>query len=601
MQDFKFVKSKKDKIRLLTQILFFALYFLPQLLYAQITKVWALGDGEKVFRDDLMHPDKNNNSVWDGKTIRLKGLFNEVMAFQLILETGANAVKSVDVSIDNPINKLSGAAIGGSTLKYGPSGYIEIFTEHYLHVKDSTRPNWFYGSPASAPKKMTGWIPDALIPSDALPGAGGFPLDIAASQNKGFWIDIHLPRDQKKYQPGKYTGSVLVRNEGKLIKEIPLEVTLLPYYLPDENHTTIWVFSSDVQSYFPSLSKEQVDNMLKFEGHRHRVDLTGGFDVNTSAFNKDSMARYKKYLDGTGFTPANGYYGTGEGVGEKLFPIGMYGSKVLGDTKSAVQQQSNLWVNWFHKNAPAVKYFWYMIDEPRESSYDWIKERSGWIKSNPDSGKYLPTFTTTGYIKALSGIIDYWAAYDGVDLKVLPEIRKNGGDHWFYNGNRPRYGSFILEGAAIDMRINSWILYKYGISTHFIWHSTAWKHNSQGPKGSLHQNVYKSPLTFINDEMEFGNGDGILFYPGHSPFYPEEERGLNRVFPSIRLKNIRRGQQDAEIMWMAEQKVGKEKVIAIINKVIPKALSEVSMKDPVPWSEKGDDYDEIREELLKLL
>ncbi|MBA2562930.1 MAG: DUF4091 domain-containing protein, partial [Chitinophagaceae bacterium] len=341
--------------------------------------------------------------------------------------------------------------------------------------------------------------------------------------------------------------------------------------------------------------------ILKFEGHRHRIDLVGGYDVNRSAFHKDSMDQYKKYLDGTAFTPANGYYGNGEGVGEKLFPVGMYGSKVLGNTKSEVQQQANLWVNWFRKNAPTVKYFWYMIDEPRESSFDWIKERSGWIKSNPDSGKYLPTFTTTGYIKALAGIIDYWAAYDGVDLKVLPEIRKNGGDHWFYNGNRPRYGSFILEGAAIDMRINSWILYKYGISTHFLWHSTAWRHNSQGPKGSLHQNIYRSPLTFINDDMEFGNGDGILFYPGHMPFYPEEERGLNRVFPSIRLKNIRRGQQDAEIMWMAEQKAGKEKVIGIISKVIPKALSEVSMKDAVPWSEKGDDYDKIRDELIQLL
>jgi hypothetical protein len=85
------------------------------------------------------------------------------------------------------------------------------------------------------------------------------------------------------------------------------------------------------------------------------------------------------------------------------------------------------------------------------------------------------------------------------------------------------------------------------------------------------------------------------------PFYPEEDRGLNRILPSIRLKNLRRGQQDAAIMWMAEQKAGKEKVISIINKVVPKALSEVSMKDAVPWSERGSDYDKVREELLKLL
>jgi hypothetical protein len=574
---------------------------IPVTGFTQIKNIWALGDGEKVFRNDLEHPSKNGNLAWDGKVIRLKGLYNEVMAFQVIVETGDDSVKNVDLSLDLPVNKSSGKTIGGNTLKYGPDGTVEIFTEHYLNVKDSTHPNWFYGSPASAPKKMKGWIPDALIPSDALQGKGGLPINIGAAQNQGFWIDIHLPRDQKKYPAGLYEGRIQVLSDGQQVKEIPIEINVLPYYLPDENHTNIWAFSYDTHFYFPELSNEQIDKLLKFEAHRHRVDLAGGFDVNTTPFNTDKMNQYKKYLDGSGFTPANGYYGNGEGTGEKLFPVGMYGSKVLGETKSEVQQQSNLWVNWFRKNAPAVTYFWYMIDEPSESTFGWIKERSGWIKNNPDSGKYLPTFTTTGYIKALSGIIDYWAGYDGVDLKILPEVRKNGGDHWFYNGNRPRYGSVILEGAAVDMRINSWVLYKYGIKTHFIWHTTAWKHNSQGPKGSLHQNIYKTPLTFINNSMEFGNGDGILFYPGHMPFYPEEDRGLNRVFPSIRLKNIRRGQQDAEIMWMAEQKAGKEKVIAMINKVIPKALSEVSMKDAVPWSEKGDDYDKIREELLKML
>lgn len=585
----------------LLPILFSASLIFPLTGISQIKNIWALGDGEKVFRNDLEHPNKKGNYVWDGKTIRLKGLYNEVLAFQVIVESGPDAVKNIELSLDHPVNKISGAVIGGSTLKYGSSGTLEIFTQHYLNVKDSTHPNWFYGSPAAAPKKMKGWIPDALIHTDALTGAGGFPIDIGASQNQGFWIDVHLPRDQKKYPSGIYTGSVQVLNNGKLVKDILLEVTLLPFYLPDENHQTIWVFSSDIESYYPELSKEQVEKMLKYEAHRHRIDLSGGFDVNTSLFDTEKMDSYKGYLDGSAFTPANGYHGTGEGIGEKLFPIGMYGSNVLGNTKPEMQQQSNLWVKWFRKNAPSVKFFWYMIDEPSEDKYAWIKERSEWIKSNPDSGKYLPTFTTTGYTKALSKIIDYWAGYDGVDLKVLPEIRKSGGDHWFYNGNRPRYGSVILEGSAVDLRINSWILYKYNINTHFIWHSTAWRHNSQGPKKSLHQNVYQNPLTFINDQMEFGNGDGILFYPGHMPYYPAEERGLNRVLPSIRLKNIRRGQQDAEIMWMAEQKAGKEKVISIISKVIPKALSEVSMNEVVPWSQQGDDYNKAREELLKLL
>src|SRR5690606_6369125 len=205
------------------------------------------------------------------------------------------------------------------------------------------------------------------------------------------------------------------------------------------------------------------------------------------------------------------------------------------------------------------------------------------------------------YQPELAPVIDIWAGYDGVNLDDLPVVRAKGGDHWFYNGNRPRYGSVILEGTAVDFRVNSWVLYKYDVKTHFNWHGTLWQHNGQGPKRHQHQDVFNNPLTFINDDMDFGNGDGILFYPGRMPYYPSENRGLDELLPSIRLKNIRRGQQDANIMWMVEKKLGKEKVIDIISKVLPKALSEVSMKDTVSWSEHGEDYDKVRDELLKHL
>ncbi|MBD0835402.1 glycoside hydrolase domain-containing protein [Aestuariibaculum suncheonense] len=596
----KFTFRRKTKALLWHKALL-VFILLPVFGLAQVKTVWALGDGEKIFRSELNHPNKIKNFTWDGEKIRLKGLYNEVLAFQVIVESGSEDAKNVELSVDAPLHKLSGKQIGNNTLKYGIGGTIEVFVQHYLHVDTPTLPQWFYGSAASAPKEMTGWIPDALVPTDALPNHEGYPVSIPSNSNQGFWIDVHLPRDQKRYPDGLYTGMVQVMEQGKIIKEIPLEITLLPHYLPDENHTNIWLFTSDVHKYYPEMSSQQVDNMLKFEGHRHRIDVVGGFEVNALPFNQETMDAYKPYLNGDAFTAAKGYHGPGQGAGEKLFPVGMYGSPVLGTNKADVQKQSDLWVEWFDKNAPDVKYFWYMIDEPQPDSYAWIKERAGWIKSNPGKGKLLSTFTTTPYKLELDGAIDIWAGNDGLDLKELPAIRKRDGDHWFYNGNRPRYGSVILEGTAVDFRVNSWILYKYDVNMHFIWHGTHWDHNRQGPKRHLHQNVFKNPLTFIGETMEFGNGDGILFYPGHMPFYPKEERGLNQLLPSIRLKNIRRGQQDALIMSMVEQKSGKGNVINIINSVVPKALSEVSMDETVPWSQSGDSYDKVREQLLGLI
>ncbi len=577
------------------------LFLLPVLSLAQVEQIWVLGDGEKVFRNNLNHPDKKQNVVWDDNKVELKGLYNEVLAFQIIVETGEQVADNVQIVVDGPTNTLTGQSIGNSTLEHGPGGTIEVFTQHYLQVADSTSPNWFYGSTKAAPKNMTGWIPDALIPSDALADRGGLPMNIEPDQNQGFWIDISLPRDQNKYPDGLYRSTIRILEEDDLVKEIPLEIELLPYYLSDENESTIWLFTSGVDQYYPNLSNDQVEKMLKFQGHRHRVDVVGGFEVHNSRFDEKRMNQYKPYLNGKAYTPANGYYGPGQGVGEKIFPIGMYGGNELGNTKQEVQNQSDLWVNWFEQNAPDVTYFWYTIDEPGEEEYDSIKELANWINSNPNEGSALPLFTTTGFEPELKNAIDIWAAYNGVNLDVLPEIRKRGGDHWFYNGNRPRYGSVILEAAAVDLRVNSWILYKYGINTHFIWHGTHWQHNLQGPKRHLHQNMYQNPLTFINDGMNFGNGDGIIFYPGHMPFYKEEDRGLNELIPSIRLKNIRRGQQDAALMRMVEEKIGREKVLNLINNVVPRALSEVSMDEPVPWSEHGDDYDKIRYRLYEKL
>ena len=136
--------------------------------------------------------------------------------------------------------------------------------EDRTEIKSKT--NWLAGCP---PTRMSGWIPDALIPADARPGLGGLPLDIPRAktqvirhhevtviptpvrQNQGFWVDLHLPRD-KGYPAGLYKGVVRVLESGKVAAELPLEVKLLPHYLPDENHSNVWLFHGDAASYFPN-------------------------------------------------------------------------------------------------------------------------------------------------------------------------------------------------------------------------------------------------------------------------------------------------------------------------------------------------------------
>src|ERR1051325_10369972 len=50
---------------------------------ASVARVWAVNDGEKVERDDLTNANARANSAWDGRTVKIFGARNEVIAFQV--------------------------------------------------------------------------------------------------------------------------------------------------------------------------------------------------------------------------------------------------------------------------------------------------------------------------------------------------------------------------------------------------------------------------------------------------------------------------------------------------------------------------------------
>ena len=216
----------------------------------QIVDIWAVGDGEKIFKYKTEHPSKEKNSIWDGDKIHLRGLYNEVLGFQIIVEVDSTGARGLQISMTPPLHAGSGMVIGGGgAIPYGDHGYIELFSQHYLQVRRPTQPNWFYGSENSAPAEMTGWIPDALIPSNALAGKGGFPLEIPptraqirrhqnivevlerrASLNQGFWIDLYLPRD-RQFPAGMYASEIQVWGSLEPIKTkspSPKALTLSP-------------------------------------------------------------------------------------------------------------------------------------------------------------------------------------------------------------------------------------------------------------------------------------------------------------------------------------------------------------------------------------
>jgi hypothetical protein len=558
-----------------------------------ITKIWAVDDGEKVRQDDLNHWAATSplNRVWDGTTIRVFAARNEVVAFQVILEAGGVGASEVDVRLDTLRNGT--ATIANQTADpFATVGrYIDLFVVHYQQVTGRSPFGGANGSSESRAlpdAEMQGWIPDGLVPIEApvkrpAHGQGGSPFDIQAGRNQAVWVDVYVP---KGAPAGTYRGFVRITQLGTLTSSIPFELQVYPFVLPDETHQKnmfCWNLHYLPNRYGITLDSPAYWAMFrKFMhwAHRHRLNLVDGWRTLNGA--NSFSTNLAGYFTGKEYTRSAGYEGPGEGVGERTYPIGMYDQPNNGwasgfypNDASSWQRAADAWEQWFRTNAPEVLRFKYMDDEPdmqNPSVVDLIRQKCEWITSSPGVGKNLHRFVTREYVYGgLFGAIDFWALSGdpGIQVNVMQDRKQNHGELFcMYNGTRPMWGQMeILDNHATDNRVNPWIQWKYGVDLVFLWETSYYAENL--PPHPAAVNVWQN--NYINSDPKAW-GSGMWFYPGRDVTFPEDDRGLDGPVGSIRMKNFRRGQQDAEYLWLARQ--AGLATDSIVNQVVPRALDD---------------------------
>jgi len=567
---------------------------------AGLAAVWAVDDGEKVFRDDIESALKTgeDNSVWDGKGIKLFAARNEVVAFQVVLQAGGGGASQVDVQVSDLVNakrKIRGSHPLPKPNEYADVG-VELFTEHYLHVETPS-----YNDPeeggfdwtAKANPKLTGWIPDALIPFRAKAGKGGAPFDIGRNLNQGVWVDIYVP---KSLPAGVYRGAVTVTVSGKPAATLPLSLEVLGFALPEENHYKSMIYYSDgniATRHGVQDQRELWDMVLKYHqmAHRHRLELVGSGSW-------EELQALQGTLDGKAFARGAGYEGPGEGVGNSLFSINTYACR-FPDNEEGYRKESDRWVEWFTQHAPKVEYFLYLTDEPEHDRFPWVRQHAEWIHNNPGPGRKLPVFVTKRPNRLLEGAVDIWCSPTS-DIRQEPfdKARARGERVWLYAAYRPRSPGDVLDEYGIAFRLKPWIAHQQDIARWFTWESTHWVPNSNEVKRRM--NLFRDPVIFTSGPASTtGNGDGTLFYPGQDRVFPDEDRGYPGPMSSIRMKMYRRGEQDVEYMWLAEQAGHGAGVKALLKERLPAALWEAG--ELPTWSNHNADYERARRQLAELI
>jgi hypothetical protein len=561
----------------------------PPAQAAGIASVWAINDGEKVKRDDLAHPEREKNSVWDGRRVGIFGARNEIVAFQVMLQAGAEGARTVDVALSELVRAPGGERLAWKTETPDPTDtrdrQIERFTEHYLNIEKPSPPGWFYNYDAK-PKGMGGWTPDALVPANAKPGKGGMPFDVAANLNQGVWFDVYIPKDRPA---GAYEGEIRITEDGKEVKTLPVTLRVFDFTLPDENHFKAMLsFEDDQLAARHGRGDETLIAAYHRLAHRHRVEFTSAYSPRASQAELDR-------LSGEAFTPERGYEGPGQGVGYTIVPASFYGisQSWQGDRAWAT---ADAFMTWLAKVKPEATTFLYILDEPPKSRFPWIKALCDKHHANPGPGQKLPMFVTKGPTKELEGAIDVWCTVTNeFSLDRAKAEQAKGRRWWVYNGQRPYAGTQLNDAPPVDCRVTPWASWKYGVELWFYWHVDHWLHNSQAPRGD--QNVWADPVTFAHDGRF--NGDGVLVYPGQDQLFPAEDRGIPGPVASIRLKNIRRGMQDYEYLWLASQNGLGAEARAAADACVPTAFSDADGQ--ASWSVRGSDWDAIRLKLAQAL
>jgi hypothetical protein len=162
-------------------------------------------------------------------------------------------------------------------------------------------------------------------------------------------------------------------------------------------------------------------------------------------------------------------------------------------------------------------------------------------------------------------------------------------DVWFYNGFDPSMGPELINGESLGFRTWQWVVWQNRLSGLCDW-EFGWIRDKQ---------VFR--------EMNSTQGPLNMRYLRNVYVYPGEQIGLDGLpLPSIRMKMMRRSNQDYEYLWLVSEKTGnREFADRIVNRLLKKSLRAARpldgpiTPDPDTWSHRPADWYEARLEIAK--
>jgi len=542
---------------------------------ARAADVVVLDDGERVARDAgrALPP-----SPWPAPgPIDLFAMRQETIAFQVIV--GPDAAPLDDVRATLAPFSPEGSGDAGAL-----DARVEASAERFVPILrpsgNDREPGSLAFTAEAAPARgaFVGAFADPLVPgASARAGAG---------ERAAIWVDVLVGPSAR---PGRYRSRLAVTQAGRTIGERDVALRVLDATLP--------YAGAKIMAYYDPLnltrrigSSKEIEASLRRVLHAHHVSAIHEVTAVEAMADLDDDA-----LRGALFTRERGYDGPGQGVGEGVFAIGAYGA--LGDPDEAKADLVARFAAHLESLGVADRtdVFVYAVDEkcksPRPQAWRDALAKPPYAEA---ARRVLVGATCNRDPKAQAASLVMMTS----DAFTVAGAASAGKPVWVYNGVRPHAGPMMLDVPAVDLRANAWIAARYGVPRWFYWESTFWFDDNRGGKADARGfDPFEVAETFHNQDGDYDDGDGVLVYPGHQGGGMHDE-GIAGVVPSLRLKNLRRGAEDAAYVALARER-DRAAADAVVARVVPRALEEA--RGGVAWPERGADWLAARRELADLV
>ncbi len=465
---------------------------------------------------------------------------NEFESFHVVVTGAATAVSMTLSSLDDG----AGHAVSGRDLV--------LYREGLLNVQRQTG-----GDGGTGP-----W-PDALVPAvDPIVGEkrNAFPFDVPANESRAVLVDVHVPADAPA---GTYSGTVHVT--GGVTQDVPVTLMVWDFAVPSTS-TLRTAFglawngpcmghgdgscgggASDL-----ALRARYVQAALDNHVSIHQPYYTSTVDSSGNGSWSEFDQYAGPFLDGSADLRLRG---------AKLTSVSVNGSLSAASVKA--------WAQHFRdKGWSATTLFAYVCDEPPQTcQWSDIPVRDAQVHSGDPGVPTLVTTTTweaqqngaTG-IDLFTPVINFVEGKPGTTYAGSQRARF-GTDVWWYQscmsfgcggGSETGWPTMAVDADATRNRAMEWLSFTYDMSGE-LYYETTMAYFLGDPWTSL--------------DAFGGNGDGTLFYPGT----PAKIGGQTEIpVESLRLKEIRDGMEDYELLALAKSLGLGDQAKAIAQKVYAK-------------------------------